>query len=165
MTSRIALRWWPAAFLLCAAISVEGAFIAGGTAYTKRYKTTLVAEPSPQAKAAGELAFARKVKIEEVQGKWLRISDGAVAGWVFLGSLSETKPDEGKGLDGAPLLASSTTATAAARPLTPAAEEYSQRRNLGDARDDLNWLLTQCRAITPQKVEAYLQANKKGEYQ
>ena len=114
---------------------------------------------------AGELAFARKVKIEQVQGNWLRVNDGSAAGWVFLGSLSETKPDESKGLDGAPLLASSTTATAAARPLTPAADEYSQRRNLGSASDDLNWLLNKCGAITPAQVESYLKTHKKGEYQ
>jgi hypothetical protein len=163
MKSRNALRWWPAVLVL--AVSVDAAFSAGGTAYTKRYKTTLLAEPLPQAKVAGELAFARKVKIEQTQGNWLRVSDGPMAGWVFLGSLSETKPDESKGLDGAPLLASNTTVTAAARPLTPAADDYSQRRNLGNARDDLNWLLTQCSAITSEQVEAYLQANKKGEYQ
>lgn len=156
---------WPVALLLVATVGLEAAFSTGGVAYTKRYKTTLFAEPSPQAKPAGELAFARKVKVEEIQGNWLRINDGSAAGWVFLGSLSETKPDESKGLDGAPLLASSTTATAAARPLTPAADEYSQRRNLGNAGDDLNWLLTRCSTITPTMVENFLKTHKKGEYQ
>jgi hypothetical protein len=165
MKLRPALRLWPAALLLVATVCVDGAFSAGGAAYTKRYKTTLLAEPSPQAKSAGELAFARKVKIEQVQGNWLRVNDGSIAGWVFFGSLSETKPDESKGLDGAPLLASNTTATAAARPLTPAADEYSQRRNLGSASDDLNWLLTKCSAITPTQVETFLKTHKKGEYQ
>jgi hypothetical protein len=165
MKSRTALRLWPIGLLLAATVCVEAAFTAGGVAYTKRYKTTLLAEPSPQAKSTGELAFARKVKVEQLQGNWLRVSDGSSAGWVFLGSLSETKPDESKGLDGAPLLASSTTATAAARPLTPAADEYSQRRNLGSASDDLNWLLNTCSNITPGQVETYLKTHKKGEYQ
>jgi len=165
MKSRTALYLWPAALALAAAVSVQAALAAGGFAYTKRFKTTLLAEPSPLAKSAGELPFARKVKVEEVKGNWLRVSDGPTAGWVFLGSLSELKPDEGKGLDGAPLLASNTTATAAARPLTPAANEYSQRRNLGNASEDLSWLLTECGKITSDQVEAYMKEHKKGEYQ
>lgn len=165
MKTSPALRWWAVGLLLMATVCVEAAFSAGGVAYTKRYKTTLLAEPSPQAKAAGELPFGRKVNIDQLRGNWLHVSDGPASGWVFLGSLSETKPDEGKGLDGAPMLASNTTATAAARPLTPAADEYSQRRNLGSASDDLNWLLNQCSSITPVQVETYLKSHKKGEYQ
>ena len=165
MKSRTALYLWPAVLALAAVVSVEAALAAGGIAYTKRYKTTLLAEPSPLAKPAGELPFARKVKVEQVQGNWLRISDDSTAGWVFLGSLTEIKPDESKGLDGAPLLASNTTATAAARPLTPAADEYSQRRNLGNAHEDLSWLLTQCSMITSDQVDAFMKEHKKGEYQ
>jgi len=160
-----ALRLWPAVLLLVATTSAGAAFTAGGAAYTKRYKTILLAEPSPQAKPAGELAFAQKVRIEQVQGNWLRVSGDSADGWVFRGSLSENKPAEGKGFDGIPLLASNTTATAAARPLTPAADDYSQRRNLGNARDDLNWMIKECGAIAPEEVEAFMQEHKKGEYQ
>ncbi len=149
--------------LLCASVLL--AYEAGGFAYTKRVETKLLAEPKPLAEAAGKLAYGRKVKIEEVKGTWLRVSDGPSSGWVFTGNLSDTKPAEGKGLDGVPLLASQTTATAAARPLTPAAEEYAARRNLTDAREDLDWLLAECRAITPEAVDAFLQEKKKGEYQ
>jgi len=154
-----------AGFLLVSAACLKAAFSAGGTAYTKRYKTALLAEPSPLAKSTSELPFGRKVTIDQLQGNWLHVTDGSARGWVFLGSLSETKPDDSKGLDGAPLLASNTTATAAARPLTPAADEYSQRRNLGSASDDLNWLLTKCGSITSAQVETYLKTHKKGEYQ
>ena len=108
MKFRPALRLWPVGLFLAATVAVNAAFSTGGVAYTKRYKTILLAEPSPQAKSTGELAFARKVKIEQAQGNWLRVNDGSIAGWIFLGSLSEIKPDESKGLDGAPLLASST---------------------------------------------------------
>ena len=165
MKTFTALRLWPVGLLLTATVCVEAAFSAGGVAYTKRYKTTLLAEPSPQAKSTGELPFASKVNVDQLQGNWLHVSAGSANGWVFLGSLSETKPDEGKGLDGAPLLASNTTATAAARPLTPTADEYSQRRNLGNASGDLTWLLNKCGAITPAQVETYLKTHKKGEYQ
>lgn len=165
MKIRSALRPWLVASLLVAVACIDAAFSPGGTAYTKRYKTTLLAEPSPQAKVVGELPLAQKVKIEQVQGNWLKVNGGSAAGWVFLGSLSETKPDGGKGFNGAPMLASETTATAAARPLTPAADEYSQRRNLGSASDDLNWMINQCATITPAQVEHYLKTHRKGEYQ
>lgn len=141
------------------------AYEAGGFAYTKRIETKLLAEPKPLAEAAGKLAFGKKVKIDQVQGAWLHVSDGPVAGWVFAGNLSETKPADGKGFDAVPLLASKTTATAAARPLSDAAVAYAQQRNLGEAQADLEWMLTSSRAITPEEIEAYLQENKKGEFQ
>ena len=149
--------------LLCATALL--AYEAGGFAYTKRVETNLLAEPRPLAAPAGKLAFGRKVKVAEVRGSWLRISEGPVSGWVFAGNLSATAPDEGKGLDGLPVAASETTATAAARPLTPAAVDYATRRNLSASREDLDWLLTECQAVTPEDVEAYLQENKKGEFQ
>lgn len=158
-------RLWLAAVWLVAGITAEAALTAGGSAYTKRLETNLLAEPAPLAAVTGKVAFGKKVSIQEARGAWLRVSDGAAAGWVFSGNLSETKPAEGKGLDGLGLSASATTATAAARPLTPAGEEYAARRNLTSARDDLNWLIAQCQAITPKQVESYLKEQKKGEYQ
>jgi len=158
-------RLWPVALLLAAGVPLDAALSAGGTAYTKRLETKLLAEPSALSAPVGTLGFARPVKIAEARGAWLRVSDGPAAGWVFAGNLSETKPAEGKGLDGLGLAASSTTATAAARPLTPAADDYAARHNLTNARDDLNWLLAQCHAVTPTQVEAFLKEQRKGEYQ
>ena len=152
------------AALLCTTALL--AYEAGGFAYTKRLETKLLAEPKPLAEAAGKLALGRKVKIEEVKGAWLRVSDGpAAAGWVFSGNLSVTAPNETKGADGLGLDASKTTATAAARGLAPAAVEYAARRNLTNAREDLDWLFTECEAFTPEAVEAFLQEKKKGEFQ
>lgn len=158
-------RLWPVLLLLAGAVTLEAALVAGGTAYTKRRETTLLAEPAPLATPAGKLAFGRKLKIEEARGSWLRVSDSPAAGWVFAGNLSATKPVESTGADGLGLSASTTTATAAARPLTPAADDYAARRNLPGARDDLNWLLAQCHAFTPQTIEDFLKEQKKGEYQ
>lgn len=157
--------WWTVFISLVAATAVEAALAAGGAAYTKRRETTLLAEPAPLAASAGTLPFGRLLKIEEVRGRWLRVSDGPVAGWVFAGNLSEAKPAENKGLDGLGLSASETTATAAARPLTPAAVEYATRNNLVDARADLDWLLEQSATFTPEVLEEFLQAQKKGEFQ
>jgi hypothetical protein len=156
---------WPVALLLAAVVPLDAALSVGGTAYTKRVETNLLAEPAPLAAVTGKVAFGRPLKIAESRGSWLRVSDGSAAGWVFAGNLSETKPAEGKGLDGLGLAASSTSATAAARPLTPAADDYAARHNLTNARDDLNWLLARCHALTPAQVEAFLKEQKKGEYQ
>lgn len=157
--------WRLAVILLASAAGVHAALTAGGTAYTKRFKTTLLAEPSPLAAPAGELAFARKLAIREVRGKWVRVSDGPAAGWVFAGNLAEDKPSETKGLDGLPVAASQTTATAAARPLTPAANNYADRRNLADARRDLDWLNVQCHAVRDADVNEFLRQQEKGEFQ
>jgi Bacterial SH3 domain len=165
MKTRFTTRLWPLAILLAAGGTLQAAFTIGGTAYTKKLETSLLAEPTPFATPTGKLAAGRKLKIEEARGAWLRVSDGPAAGWVFAGNLAEAKPAEGKGVDGLGLAASQTTATAAARPLTPAAADYAARRKLTNARDDLDWLIAQCGAVTPEQVEAFLQERKKGEYQ
>jgi hypothetical protein len=156
-----------AAALLAALFTASALFAyeAGGFAYTKRVETKLLAEPKPLAESSGQLAFGKKVKVEEVQGAWLRISAGPVSGWVFAGNLTDTKPSEGKDLEGLDVLAGKTTTTAAARPLSDATMAYAQQRNLGDAQGDLEWLVTECDALTPEQVDAYLQESKKGEYQ
>jgi hypothetical protein len=157
----------PLAVLLAglAATSALLAYEAGGIAYTKRAETTLLAEPKPLAAAAGKLTFGKKVKIDQVQGAWVHVSDGPVSGWVFNGNLTDVKPPEGKGLDMGPLLASKTTATAAARPLTDATIAYAQEKNLGEAQGDLEWVVAEAKAITPEEVDAFLVEHKKGEYQ
>lgn len=152
-----------AAFLGASALF---AYETGGFAFTKRADTPLLAEPKPLASPTAKLPSGRKLKVEEVRGNWLRVSDGPnTTGWVFAGNLAVAKPSEGKGTDGLGLSASTTTATAAARPLTPAANEYADRRQLTDAREDLDWLLAEAHAVTPADVEAFLQEKKKGEYQ
>src|SRR5207253_7236 len=127
---------WMPLLMLTGAVSLDAALTAGGSAFTKRFETKLLSEPKPLAEANGTLAYGQKVKVEQVQGPWTRISDGAKTGWVFAGNLSETQPDENKGLAIAGLEASKTTATAAARPLSPAANDYAAKNNLTNARDD-----------------------------
>jgi hypothetical protein len=140
------------------------AFAVNGTAFTKRPETALLAEPQPLAESAARLGYAQSLTIQEVKGQWLKVTDGKVSGWVFAGNLAEEKPSEVRGLDGLPLEASETTATTAARPLIPAAEEYSTRRGLTQAADDLVWLTQQQAAITPADVKAFLIEQKKGEH-
>jgi hypothetical protein len=140
------------------------AFAVGGAAFTKRPETVLLAEPSPLAATSARIGYARSLKIDEVRGLWLRVSDGDTKGWVFAGNVAEEKPSEVRGLDGLPLAASETTATSAARPLVPAAEEYSSRRGLTKAAEDLAWLNEQLGRTTPAEVNAFLQEQKKGEF-
>jgi hypothetical protein len=146
--------------------SAYAAFEAGTFAYTKRQETALLAEPKPLAEPTATLPFGRKLTIEEAKGAWLKVSDGPSAGWVFRGNLAATKPAEIKGLlDGLPQTASQTTATAAARPLSTAAADYAAGKNLESAKADLEWILTECAALTDEDVDAYLQAARKGAHQ
>jgi hypothetical protein len=146
-------------------VSTALAIEAGSFAYTKRVETNVLSEPRALAPSTGKLGFRRKVKVDKVQGAWLHVSDGPVGGWVFSGNLADTMPAEIKGADGNPLLAGATTATASNRPLSEEAEAYASQRNLGAARNDLNWLQLQCKSITDANVTSFLQAQKKGEFQ
>ena len=154
----VALVWVTAPAVALAAFAV------GDSAFTKRPETVLLAEPSPLAATQARVGYARPLKIEEVRGQWLRVSDGDTKGWVFAGNVAETKPSEVRGLDGLPVEASETTAIAAARPLVPAAEDYSARRGLTKAADDLAWLHEQAAKTTPADVKTFLQEQKKGEF-
>ena len=145
--------------------SASAAFQAGSVAYTKKLETPLLAEPKPLAEPTGKIALGHEVKVEEVKGAWLRVSEGAVTGWVYAGNLSETKPDESSKFDGVAALASKTTATAAARPLDEAVVQYADQRKLGDARGDLEWMMVTCGEITEETVTEFLQEQKKGEFQ
>jgi hypothetical protein len=160
------IRLLPAA-LACGALATTAllAFEAGGTAFTKRYETKLLAEPKPLADPTATLEFGRKVTISELSGPWLKISDGPNSGWVFKGDLAAQKPSEGKFAEALGFGASKTTATAAARPLTPAAKAYATQKNLASAQEDLDWMMTACAAVTDEDVETYLEENKKGNHQ
>jgi hypothetical protein len=141
------------------------AYAPGDSAYTKRMDTALLVEPAPLAAPATKLKLGTKLKVEEVKGSWLRVSEAKNAGWIFKGNVSAAAPDKDVGLAAIPLDASATTATAAARPLAPAAAEYSTAKDLGKAREDLEWVIEQGGRTTAAEVTAYLQEKKKGEFQ
>jgi hypothetical protein len=154
-----------AALLLAGVPVVLAAFARGGAAYTKRVETALLAEPKPLSAVTARIGYATQLKVEEVRGAWLRVTSGKSGGWVFAGNVADEKPAENKGLDGLPIAASETSATAAARPLTPAATEYGERRGLAKATEDIKWLEQTSDAIDAKRVEAFLQEQKKGEFQ
>ena len=43
--------------------------------------------------------------------------------------------------------------------------EYAERKGLGDAAAQLDWLQEKADAVTAEDVEAFLKENRKGEYQ
>lgn len=159
-------RAWPLLLALATAVTLPAALVVGGIAFTKRLETRLLAEPNPLAAVSAKVGYDRQLTVEEARGAWLRVREGASAGWVFSGNVSVTRPVAGTGTAGLGLSASETTATAATRGLmSEAATAYATRRNLPAARDDLAWLLEQGGAITEAEVEKFLQEQKRGEYQ
>jgi uncharacterized protein YgiM (DUF1202 family) len=148
------------------AATAQAAYAPGAAAYTKRIQTSLLSEPAPLATVVAKLQYARKLKVEEVRGAWVRVSDGGKTGWVFGGNLAEEKPAENSdALKQWGASASDTSASAAARPLVQGAIEYADRRGLGQARGDLQWMVKTTAAIPDADVTAYKQAQKKGEFQ
>jgi hypothetical protein len=147
-----------------AIVPMTSAFGPGSQAFTKRIETVLRVEPGPLAPVAARVGYAQVLTVDEVKGTWLHVREGMHAGWVFSGNVSEEKPSDPKGLD-IPVGASRTTATAAARPLEPAAEKYSERKGLDQARQDILWLEARSDSVSSDDVDAFLKANSKGEYQ
>jgi uncharacterized protein YgiM (DUF1202 family) len=140
---------------------------AGGTVYSKRNGLSLYAGPNSQSAVAGSVGFAEALKISEINptGKWLNVTASGGSGWVFAGFTAEKKPEAEKTAGIGSVDASSSTTAAAARPLSPEAEAYADRHNLGAARDDVNWSQGEAHKVTQPIVDSYMRENKKGEYQ
>jgi hypothetical protein len=151
--------------LLCTGPAVL-AYEAGELVFTKRADTALLAEPTPFAAANAQLELGTRLSITELRGNWLHASaDSGVSGWIFGGNVSANAPDTASLLAQVPLDASATTATAAARPLSPAAADYGDRMDLAAAQEDLAWLLDEGAPVATAEVTAYLEQNGKGEFQ
>jgi hypothetical protein len=138
----------------------------GGSAFSKRNETSLLAEPKPLATAVGKVGFAEELKIDDVRGSWLHVKGAKIAGWVYVGNVADEKPatPPSTGLTAA-LTASDTDTAAAARPLAPVAAEFATRHNATDAQADVEWLDQEAAKLPPALIESYLRDNKKGEYQ
>ena len=164
MSTRILLLL---ALFLSAALACRAAdFKKGGTAYTKRQETALLAEPKPLAATVGKVAFALPLKIEEINGQWLRVSTAKVpkiSGWVYAGNVADSKPTTAPLTGMTANTASKTTVAAAARPLTKAATDYAQSRNLGSSAGH-DWLDALAATISEADVTRYQVETKRGEY-
>lgn len=138
---------------------------AGGTVYSKRNALPLYAAPNSQSAVADTVGFAEALKVSEIRGSWLNVTGTRGSGWVFAGLITEEKPKAEKTAGIGSVDASSTTTAAAARPLSPAAEEYAARHNLVDAGKDVDWVGAEAHKVKPVIVDSYMRENKKGEYQ
>ncbi len=138
---------------------------AGGTVYSKRAELKLLAEPKPLAASAASAGFAEALKITEVRGTWLNVTGARGSGWVFAGLTAEKKPDAEKLAGVGTVDASESTTAAAARPLSPEAEQYAARHGKVEAGKDVDWVEAEARKVRPAIVTAYMKENKKGEYQ
>jgi len=140
------------------------AFTAGGTAYTKRMETALLASPSVTAKPVGKLGFGKSLTVQELKGSWVRVKESQLEGWVFQGNIAANDPKETAGIDIIPLSASATSSTAAARPLAEQASEYAERTGKAAARADVLWLEKEADQVTTTMVREYLEQEAKGEF-
>jgi hypothetical protein len=136
----------------------------GKKVWSKHYETVLLTEPSPLAPASTTVGFAEKLSIREVRGTWLRVKSGKDKGWVFQGNVATEKPSYAPGAGFTTIDASQTDSVAAARPLSPAAEGYAERRGAEDAHADINWLDVQADAITQDDLIVFMQVEQLGEY-
>ena len=150
-----------ALFLYAAALAF--ALEAGGSAFTKKQSTPLLAAPQREAAATGTLPWGAKVKIVAMQGLWAQVALDTKKGWVFAGNLSADKPPA-ENKSELPATASDTTAATAARPLSQAAKDYASRKDQASSAADVEWMETAADAVTAAEVQAYMKENKKGDY-
>jgi hypothetical protein len=155
------------AMLACTTAPLTGAaeFSKGDKVWSKHVETALLAEPSPLAATQATVGFAEKLSIKETQGKWLRVKGDGAEGWVFSGNVAVEKPKLPPATAFTTVEASETNTVAAARPLTPAAEQYAQNQGAGNAQADLSWLDLESATVTQQDLKTYMSENRKGEYQ
>ncbi len=140
-------------------------FSKGDKVWSKNVETALLAEPSPLAAPQATVGFAEKLSVKETQGKWLRVKADDAEGWVFSGNVASEKPKLPPAAGFTTVEASETNTVAAARPLTPAAEQYAQNQGAGNAQADVTWLDAESALVTQQDLTAYMAENSKGEYQ
>jgi hypothetical protein len=140
---------------------------AGDTVYSLHAGTPLYPEAKKSDAVAGTVGFAEALKIQSVtpSGMWLNVSAGGKTGWVFKAMIAEKQPEPEKTTGVASVDASSTTTAAAARPLSPEAEQYAQRHNQVSAGKDVDWVEAEAHKVTKPIVDSYMKENKKGEFQ
>ena len=154
--------WLGAGVLFCASALL--AYDVGDKAYTKKLETNLLDQPQALAHPVAKISYAAELNVEQVNGAWLLVSAGDDRGWVFAGNVAEKKPSADHKTDFLPSSASDTTASIAARPLDDVAKNYGERKGLGEAKEDVEWVEQQSAQVNDAAVAQYLQAKKLGEY-
>jgi len=139
----------------------------GDTVYSLHAGTLLYPEAKKSDTTVSTVGFAEALNVVAVNpsGMWLNVSVGGKTGWVFKAMIAEKKPEAEKTTGVASVDASATTTAAAARPLSPEAEQYAQRHNQVNAGKDVDWVEAEAHKVTKPIVDSYMKENKKGEYQ
>jgi hypothetical protein len=139
-------------------------FQVGSLCFARKQPTELLATPERGAAVTGKADWATKFKVLEVQGRWLKVTDNRSTGWVFSGNVGAEKPPAENKSDLAPATAGATTASIAARPLSPSAKAYADRTSNVNAAADVEWVEQTADAVTAVQVESYMQEHKLGDY-
>jgi len=164
LTCLLALTGLMAFFMFIGGSAFAG-FKTGERVWSKHLTTNLLTEPRPLAAVKTTVGFAEKLAIREVQGSWLRVKSKSAEGWIFQGNVAEQKPEIAPAAGLTQIDASATNTVAAARPLTPAANDYAARRGQQSSQADIDWIDQQALLLTADAVLAWMSANQKGEYQ
>ena len=152
------------ASLLALVCTASAELAPGGTGYTKKASTELLASAGRSGKVVATLPISTKVKIVGQSDRWLQVESSAGKGWIYSGNLSEDKPAVERQGSFAAVSAQETTASIATRPLTEQARAYAQRQGKGDAASDVIWMERQADSVTSAQVTAYLKSGRKGEF-
>ena len=139
-------------------------FQVGTICFARKQPTDLRAGPERDAKSTGKVAWATKLKVLQIEGRWLKVTDNSSVGWVFSGNVGVDKPPAENKNDFGPSVASETTASIAARPLSDSAKAYAKRTSYATAVADLEWVEQTADAIKAPELSAYMSEHKLGDY-
>jgi len=150
--------------ILLLATGITFAIEVGSTYYTKQPSTPLLAEANRNAASVGEVQWGKTLKVLSTNERWMYVSSGETKGWVYSGNVSSRKPPSENKNDLLPTTAADTSASVAARPLSPSSQQYANRKSLGSGAADIVWAEQQADSITKAQVDAYMTENALGDF-
>jgi uncharacterized protein YgiM (DUF1202 family) len=149
--------------VMAGTVWAETVFVQAKTAQLRAGKTSL--DP-----VVTNVKYGEALQVRKSEGKWMEVETGTgIKGWIFANKTTTVKPsgseDElsrlGRGFRGKE--ASDTTASAGARGLDKASEEYAKRSGISQRDRDTVDRMTAYK-ITDQEVEDFLKKGELGEY-
>lgn len=149
--------------LLPGIVAAETVFVQGKTAKLRAGKTSL--DP-----VVADLKFGDELEVLRKDGSWLEVQTPAGAkGWIFVNKTTPNKPAESNddlakiGKSFRRTEASDVTASAGARGLDKASEDYAKRAGITQQNREAVDRMTAYR-MTDQEVEDFLKQGGLGEY-
>lgn len=144
-------------------VAAETVYVQSKTAKLRAGKTSLDRE-------VADLRFGDELTVLKRDGQWLQVRTAAgQTGWLFANKVSATRPKEGDsslaalGKSFRQKEASDVTASAGARGLDKASEDYAKRVGIQPRDREAVDRMTTYR-ISEQDVEVFLKEGKLGEY-